>query len=120
MKTLNLTQHPATAEQIQAGVIEPKDKEAARLLLTFSSLPTEAEVKEIALALTGLVLQEEDKQDFQQVMLGGAPFLMHPLHTSLSKWGFDVVYAFSERVSEEKVVDGEVIKTSAFRHVGFV
>ena len=29
MKTLNLTQHPATAEQIQAGVIEPKDKEAA-------------------------------------------------------------------------------------------
>ena len=120
MRTLNLTQHPATAEQIQAGVIEPKDKEAARLLLTFSSLPTEGEVKEAAHALTRFVLEEEQKQDFQQVMLGGAPFLMYALHTNLVREGFDVVYAFSERVSVEKEVNGEVVKTSVFRHVGFV
>ena len=45
---------------------------------------------------------------------------MYALHTNLVREGFDVVYAFSERVSVEKEVNGEVVKTSVFRHVGFV
>jgi hypothetical protein len=55
------------------------------------------------------------------VMLGGHPALMHPLHEALARAGFCPVYAFSARVSSETLnEDGEVIKTSVFKHLGFI
>jgi hypothetical protein len=54
-------------------------------------------------------------------MLGGAPFLMAPLHVALVEAGFVPVYAFSERVSTETIDgNGNTIKTSTFAHKGFV
>jgi len=38
----------------------------------------------------------------------------------LQKRGITVLYAFSERVSVEKEIEGKVIKTNEFKHSGFV
>lgn len=39
MKILNLTQHTATADQVAAGVVEPKDKKKIQEMLTFTEKP---------------------------------------------------------------------------------
>ena len=54
------------------------------------------------------------------VMLGGAPWLMAPLESNLKLNGIKVLYAYSERVSEEVVnKDGSVSKRNVFKHLGF-
>lgn len=117
---LNLTQHAATAEQIAQGVVDlnPHHGEIQQLkaLLTFESLPSAEEVYDRADAIA----------DFAQsyfvdtAMIGGAPYLMGALERALNKRGIKPVYAFSERVSVEKVIDGVVVKTNEFKHVGLV
>ncbi len=56
----------------------------------------------------------------ETVMIGGAPFLMPVLQKALQMRGITVLYAFSERVSIEKIVDGVVVKTNEFKHIGFI
>ena len=53
-------------------------------------------------------------------MIGGAPYLIASLHDALVGRDIQPLYAFSKRVSVEKKEGGEVIKTSVFKHVGFV
>lgn len=54
-------------------------------------------------------------------MIGGAPYLMSALESTLKEKGVQPLYAFSERVSVEKTTEtGEVIKTSTFQHKGWV
>jgi len=117
---LNLTQHAATAEQIAAGVgdLNPHHGEIQQLknLLTFDSLPSAETVYERAYAIAALA-----QSYFVDVaMIGGAPYLMGALERALNKVGIKPVYAFSERVSVEKIVSGVVVKTNEFKHVGFV
>lgn len=116
MTTLNLTQHPTSAAQRDAGVVEPSDKSAVQALLSFTELPTSDEVRERAEALAQLAVGHES------AMLGGAPFLMHPLHEALLSVGVTPVYAFSLRQSQERVnpETGETEKVSVFAHLGFV
>ncbi len=45
---------------------------------------------------------------------------MPVLQKALQMRGITVLYAFSERVSVEKIVDGVVIKTNEFKHIGFI
>ncbi len=118
MTILNFTQHAATAEQVAAGVIDLMQHDLASLkeLLTFTSLPTSDDVYERAYAIAKLA----ENLFAEQVMIGGAPFLMPVLQVELQKRGITVLYAFSERVSIEKIVDGVVVKTNEFKHVGFV
>lgn len=129
MKILNLTQHPATPEQIKAGVVDchPLEFERLKMLLTFESIPTAGLVdgranrlaefaQEAHIAPSGVLWHDR----FHAVMIGGAPFLMAPLEAAL-KHKFKVCYAFSERVSVETVKDdGSVVKTNVFKHAGFV
>jgi len=122
----NLTQHPATPEQRQDGVIDPAGAAKAVIVavLTFHSLPTQAEI----LVRAKVLAYEAEKycrpqgQDaMRQVMLGGAPFLMGALESALRIRGLIPVYAFSQRESvEETQPDGSVRKTNIFRHEGFV
>jgi len=117
---LNLTQHAATAEQIAAGVRDVVqhhgEREKLKSLLTFESLPTAEDVYERAYAIAALA-----QSYFVDVaMIGGAPYLMGALERALNKVGIKPVYAFSERVSVEKIVSGVVVKTNEFKHVGFV
>lgn len=122
---LNLTQHVATAEQIETGVVEPADKMAIQSLLTFDEIPSSDDVffqaRELASIAydwrydVGLVDQP------LRVMIGGAPFLMAQLEAELQRLGFMPAYAFSKRVSEESIdSEGNIIKTNVFKHVGFV
>ena len=118
MSILNFTQHAATAEQLDAGVIDLMQHDLASLkaLLNFVGLPTADEIYERAYAIAALA----ENLFAETVMVGGAPFLMPVLQKALQMRGITVLYAFSERVSIEKIVDGVVVKTNEFKHVGFV
>lgn len=132
VKYLNLTQHIATPEQCEQGVVDLSSELRKELvaLLTFDDIPTSAVVYErarnIAKLAKSVALQYEPDADngFETViaMIGGAPFLMESLHSCLMVQGMRAVYAFSKRVSEETVdaSTGQTVKTSVFKHVGFV
>ena len=129
---INLTQHPATLDQIAAGVIDLPALLATRVreLLTFNSLPTQAEIQERAECLAHLAgradldLPVSDSQagvPFRSAMIGGAPYLMSALESALRDACIQPVYAFSVRASTEEVqLDGTVRKINIFRHAGFV
>ena len=118
MAILNFTQHAATAEQLDAGVIDLMQHDLASLkeLLNFVGLPTGEEVYERAYQIARLA----ENLFAETVMIGGAPYLMAELQKALQVRGITVLYAFSERVSVEKIVDGVVVKTNEFKHIGFV
>ena len=116
---LNMTQHDATPEQLAAGVIEPSSeiKDYIKEALTFRSLPDEYTIHKRAWRLA----QIATKSEAESVMIGGAPYLMSALERELKGIGKHVMYAYSERVSEDHVQpDGSVKKVSAFKHIGFV
>lgn len=113
---LNLTQHEATPEQKEAGVIEPSSKDFIKSLLTFDHLPDTGDLIDRAERLA------EFAHDLghDQALIGGAPFFMAPLEKALLEYGIQPVYAFSVRESVEKIAsDGSVTKTNVFKHVGF-
>lgn len=120
MKTINLTQHAATTEQVAAGVfdLETPFRERLCALLTFEELPTRAVLSRRAEEIRLLAFEQETP--FDAAMIGGAPFFMEALATALRE-ETEVVYAFSRRESVETVQpDGSVKKTAVFRHAGFV
>lgn len=111
---INLTQHPATLEQLTANVFEPDDKAAIQKLITFDELPSFIELERRATEVAEIA----DATGARLAMIGGAPFFMEPLAKALRRVGILPVYAFSKRVSVENTETGE--KTSVFKHVGFV
>ena len=119
---VNLTQHAASAVQIEAGVIDivGKDLESLKALLTFQDLPSAAEIDRRAQEITRLAKDALFGQPERKAMIGGALWLMAPLSFYLKSAGINPVFAFSKRESVEKVIDGKTVKTNAFKHVGFV
>jgi hypothetical protein len=143
---VNLTQHPATPEQIAQGVVDldPEDRAECARLLTFDSLPTAEDLWIAADQLVELVKCSPVSEPGCRVMIadyvrrgliehdgydsaieveceGGAPFFMEPLATLLRRGGYCPVFAFSRRESVEQVqADGSVRKVAVFRHMGFV
>lgn len=120
---LNFTQHPATAEQLAAGVIDLKgaDLSTLKAALTFDELPTQAVIAERAMEIVRLAKNALFGQVDRKVMIGGAPFFMAALEFYLKAAGLQPVYSFSKRVSVEKTLpDGTVQKVNAFRHEGFI
>lgn len=114
---INLTQHPATTEQVVAGVVEPDDKALIQEWLTFDQLPSADDIVSSASVLADAAL----KSGCKKAMIGGAPFLMSALEHALQCVGITPFYAFSVRDSvEEPDGTGGVRKTNVFRHVGFV
>ena len=113
---INLTQHTATADQLAAGVVDLSPADRARLivLLTVATVPTLADIRARCQAIADLAVGHDT------AMVGGAPWMAAPLEAAL--WVVDCVpfYAFSIRESAEAVVDGKTVKTSVFRHAGFV
>jgi len=53
-------------------------------------------------------------------MVGGAPFLMATLERELRRFGITPLYAFSRRDVIETTEGGVTVKTSLFRHLGFI
>jgi hypothetical protein len=117
MVIINLTQHVATADQRAVGVVDMADRQLVCDLLNFEELPTNEQMRNRAETLASLI----DMPANTQVMIGGAPFFMAFLIESLKKRGFRPLFAFSKRVSVENVgEDGRVVKTSVFKHEGFI
>jgi hypothetical protein len=126
---LNLTQHPATTEQINQGVVDLSGERLSQLKdwLTFENLPTRQEIEDAAHSIALLAVfndlggEDGDSPHPLYAMIGGAPFLMSALESALLDHGIKPVYAFSRREGvEETQADGSVRKTNVFRHVGFV
>lgn len=116
-KIINLTQHACSSEQADAGVVEPADKLAVQMALTFTEMPTTSVISEKANALAETAFESGCKK----AMIGGAPYLMSALEKALKDKGITPLYSFSERVSIEVVrEDGTTQKTSVFKHKGFI
>ena len=119
---LNLTQHAATPDQIEAGVVDLSQEERKELshLLTFNFLPTRQEVKARAKMIAEFGV-EKAPDGATAAMIGGAPFLMVDLHHQLVYTKLNPCYAFSKRITvEEPQSDGSVKKSVVFKHEGFV
>lgn len=126
---INLTQHPASAEQVLAGVVDLPAGQRAMLIdaLTVEKLPTAQEIAErcanIAVLAVHNSLGGDDNDDPHpiQAMIGGAPWMMARLEAALLDQGVEPVYAFSVRESTETTApDGSTHKINVFRHGGFV
>ena len=126
---VNLTQHPATPDQLAAGVVDLAGDELAILkdALTFGELPNEQEIRDRAdfiaelAAMNGLGGDEGDSPMPDQAMIGGAMWLMAPLASALRVRSIEPLFAFSVRETEEHAQpDGSVRKVAIFRHAGFV
>ena len=138
---LNLTQHRATPEQVEAGVVDLPEamREVLMKALTFEDLPSPEEIQDRAWTIANLAMEVCDDihraawnaTQAGQVpanaslkvatMIGGAPFLMSTLERELAEAGLEPAYAFSRReVVEQPQADGSVRKMAVFRHVGFV
>jgi hypothetical protein len=119
----NLTQHLATKEQIEDGVVDflPEGRKLLCELLTFATPPSRIEIATRCESIVRLLRMNADCEDFDFVMIGGAPYLMGPLQSLLEAEGWEVCFSFTERVSVEEVLpDGRTTKTSSFRHCGWV
>lgn len=131
-KILNLTQHEATPEQKEAGVIDLPAELRAELVdaLTFMDCPDSTVVRARAERIAQLCSDYwnhlnasylNTRTQFFAAMIGGAPYLMAPLERALQAQYIPAVYAFSERVSTEtEKADGSIVKTSSFRHAGWI
>ena len=120
---LNLTQHNATADQINAGINDlPVDdfQTALKGLLTFPTQYTRADLEYRALQIHELVRDfcGTSEEVLEGVMIGGMPSFMPVLESVLILKGIKVGYACTERKSVDKEVDGKIIKTAVFVHAG--
>ena len=57
-RIINLTQHVATADQIKAGVFEPRYKKTVQRSLTFDQIPTFGDMEGIAEFLADIAREE--------------------------------------------------------------
>ena len=119
---LNLTQHNATKDQQDAGIIDmPVEFQVAlKGLLTFTIQYTRADLEYRALQIHELVRDfcGTSKEVLEGVMIGGMPSFMPVLESVLISKGIKVGYACTERQSVDKEVDGKVVKTAIFVHAG--
>lgn len=123
MTVLNITQHPASPEQVEAGVIDPHGSLKTDIvgLLTFNDIPKNKDIRSRAVALADIAHKWAKETKATCAMIGGAPFLMAPLTQSLCDKGICPVFAFSKRESKEETLsDGSVVKTSVFKHAAFI
>lgn len=119
MIIVNLTQHVATDEQVEEGVVGLSDESMSyvRRLLTFNDIPCIAEIRARAEALAEVAA--ECYAD--AAMIGGAPYLMGALEGALRQRAIKPLYAFSVRESQELTEpDGSVRKVTVFRYRGWV
>lgn len=122
---LNLTQHQSTADQKEASVVEPENKQEIKRNLDFDDVPSATEIPARARTLAELATAELDARGVAEghrfAMVGGAPFFMADLELALRQRGITPLYAFSKRASVDVMKeDGTVEKKVIFKHQGFI
>lgn len=116
---LNLTQHVATAAQIEQGVVEPAAELKAAIIaeINFTGMPTSDEIRRRAKAVA--VLAKE--AGATSAMIGGALWFMGTLERELMANGIEPFYSYTSRKSvDELLPDGSVKKVAIFVHEGFI
>ncbi len=119
MKIVNLTQHQATQDQLENGVVEldPTAKEWLTSMLTFDKLPMVEDIEYRASAIA----RNTRMLGYDKAMIGGALWLMSSLEKHLKINNVQPLYAFSVRESiETNNGDGSVTKKNVFKHIGFI
>lgn len=133
---INLTQHKMTGDQYQYNGTKLKEltyeipeeqeehEKELKALLNFHELPTKDSINLRVMQITAYALDYfmgADVENNRYALIGGAPYLTAPLAEMLKKVGITPLYAFSKRESVETTQpDGSVVKTSIFKHAGYV
>lgn len=116
-KILNLTQHLSTKVQSEQGVIEPKDKEYVKNIITFDDIPNLEDLRQRANLLVDLCREE----DVQFALIAGAHWWLIVLEHYLRLHGITPLQSFSKRVSYEHTNEnGTTHLVSTFVHAGWM
>lgn len=122
---VNLTQHKPTEEQLSDGMFTPPEHSRIKELLnvTYGTSDEDYQDNLDRQAKEILTIVEDMPVTWQvpvSYVVGGHPSLVSRLAELLTRHGYRVVVSFSDRVSVETMNDnGEVVKTSVFKHIGF-
>ena len=133
---INLTQHKMTEDQYQYNGTKLKEltyeipeeqedhEKELKALLNFHELPTKDSINLRVMQITAYALDYfmgAAIENNRYALIGGAPYLTAPLAEALKRVGITPLYAFSKRESVETTQpDGSVVKTSIFKHAGYV
>ena len=112
MKICNCTNHKMTPRQISAGCITPDNQQLINDLISFQNPEDLLEMEQKADSLARIVKDN----GYDGALSGGAPYFQPYLEEALFQFGLKAVYAFSQRISEERMKENvEVEKVSVFR-----
>lgn len=117
---INLTQHEPTDDQkaIIHNWIDLSDAEKAYVKKNLTLRPQEV-TKYVIIGRAAMLATLAKEKGAKYAHIGGAPYLMAHLEDCLKQAGIVPLYSLTERVTEERVIDGEVTKTSVFKCAGF-
>lgn len=117
---INLTQHELTPDQkaIIHNWIDLSDAEKAYVKKNLTFRPQEV-TKYVIIGRAAMLATLAKEKGAKYAHIGGAPYLMTHLEDCLKQAGIVPLYSLTERVTEERVIDGEVVKTSVFKCAGF-
>lgn len=117
---INLTQHEPTPDQkaIIHNWVDLTDAEKAYVKKNLTFRPQEVS-KYAIMGRAAMLATLAKEKGAKYAHIGGAPYLMAHLEDCLKQAGIVPLYSLTERVTEERVIDGEVIKTSVFKCAGF-
>lgn len=117
---INLTQHEPTPDQkaIIHNWIDLSDAEKAYVKKNLTFRPQEV-TKYVIIGRAAMLATLAKEKGAKYAHIGGAPYLMTHLEDCLKQAGIVPLYSLTERVTEERVIDGEVVKTSVFKCAGF-
>lgn len=117
---INLTQHEPTPDQkaIIHNWVDLTDAEKAYVKKNLTFRPQEVS-KYAIMGRAAMLATLAKEKGAKYAHIGGAPYLMAHLEDCLKQAGIVPLYSLTERVTEERVIDDEVVKTSVFKCVGF-
>lgn len=117
---INLTQHEPTPDQkaIIHNWVDLSDAEKASVKKNLTFRPQEV-TKYVIMGRAAMLATLAREKGAKYAHIGGAPYLMAHLEDCLKQAGIVPLYSLTERVTEEKMVNGEVTKTSVFKCAGF-
>jgi hypothetical protein len=119
MKIVNLTQHPATPEQIAAGVMDLNSAALSLLkkLIIFEVQPSKDNMR----AAADIVADIAVGTGADAAMVGGPPFFASTLEMALKVRNIKPLYSFSRRETIDEIQDDDSLKeVSVFKHAGFI
>ena len=117
---INLTQHEPTDDQkaIIHNWVNLSEAEKAYVKKNLTFRPQEV-TKYVIIGRAAMLATLAKEKGAKYAHIGGAPYLMTHLEDCLRQAGIIPLYSLTERVTEERVIDGEVVKTSVFKCAGF-